>query len=79
VIQSEALSFALATRLPRPEAQAAVARLCREVEATGRALPYLAARDFLGTDWHAVLTQGGLGQGPAEGRAFAAIAAITQR
>ena len=78
MIQSEALSFALATRMPRPEAQAVVKRLCRELKATGRALPYLAAREFPGTDWHAVLTQGGLGQAPAEGRAFAAIAAITQ-
>ena len=79
MIHAEALSFALATRMPRPEAQAAVARLCHEVEATGTPLPDLAARDFPGTDWHAVLTQGSLGQGPAEGRAFAAIAAITQR
>jgi 3-carboxy-cis,cis-muconate cycloisomerase len=78
LIHAEALSFALATRMPRPEAQAVVKRLCREVEATGTALPDLAMRDFPGTDWHAVLTQGGLGQAPAEARAFAAIAAITQ-
>lgn len=78
LIHAEALSFALATRMPRPEAQAVVKRLCREVEATGTALPDLAARDFPGTDWQAVLTQGGLGQAPTEARAFAAIAAITQ-
>jgi hypothetical protein len=52
--------------------------MCREVEATGTALPDLAMRDFPGTDWHAVLRQGGLGQAPAEARAFAAIAAITK-
>ena len=71
LIHAEALSFALATRMPRPEAQAVVKRLCREVEATGTALPDLAMRDFPGTDWHAVLTQGGLGQAPTEARAFA--------
>jgi 3-carboxy-cis,cis-muconate cycloisomerase len=78
LIHAEALSFALATRMPRPEAQAVVKVLCREVETTGAALTDLAMRDFPGTDWHAVLTQGGLGQAPAEARAFAAIAAITQ-
>jgi 3-carboxy-cis,cis-muconate cycloisomerase len=77
LIHSEALSFALATRMPRPEAQAAVKRLCREVETTGTTLPDLAARDFPGTDWHAVLTQGGLGQAPAEAHAFATAATIT--
>jgi 3-carboxy-cis,cis-muconate cycloisomerase len=78
LIHAEALSFALATRMPRPEAQAVVKRLCREVEATGTALPDLAMRDYPGTDWHAVLAQGGLGQAPTEARAFAAIAAITK-
>jgi 3-carboxy-cis,cis-muconate cycloisomerase len=78
LIHAEALSFALATRMPRPEAQAAAKRMCREVEATGTALADLAARDFPGTDWQAVLTQGGLGQAPAEARAFAAVAAITR-
>jgi 3-carboxy-cis,cis-muconate cycloisomerase len=62
--------------MPRPDAQAVVKRLCREVEATGTALPDLAARDFPGTDWQVVLTQGGLGQAPAEAWAFAALATI---
>ncbi|MFZ9198699.1 MAG: lyase family protein [Paracoccaceae bacterium] len=77
LIHAEALSFALATRMPRPEAQAAVKRLCREAEATGTVLADLAARDFPSTDWQAVLTQSGLGQAPTEARAFAAVAAIT--
>lgn len=75
LIHAEALSFALATRMPRPKAQAAVKRLCHEVETSGADLTDLAARDYPGTDWQAVLTQGGLGQAPAEARAFAAVAA----
>lgn len=77
LIHAEALTFALARRLPRPEAQAAVKRLCREVEASGISLPDLATRDFPGEDWQAVLAQGGLGQAPAEARAFAAVASIS--
>ena len=72
LIHAEALTFALACHMPRPQAQAAVKRLCREVEETGAALPDLATRDWPGTDWGAVLTKGGLGQAPAEARAFAA-------
>lgn len=75
LIHAEALSFELATRMPRPEAQAAIKRLCQEVETSGADLTDLAARDYPGTDWQAVLTQGGLGQAPAEARAFAAAAA----
>ena len=71
VIHAEALSFALADRMPRPKAQAAVKRLCREAGETGVALPDLAARDWPGTDWAGLLARGGLGQAPAEARSFA--------
>ena len=72
LIHAEALSFALAETLPRPEAQAAVKRLCAEVTASGTSLAALASRDFPGTDWAVRLAASGLGQAPAEARAFAA-------
>ena len=72
LIYAEALSFDLAERMPRPAAQAAVKRLCQEVQQTGAALTDLAARDFPGADWAARLATAGLGQAPAEARAFAA-------
>ena len=71
LIHAEALSFALAAHMPRPDAQAAVKRLCREVEDTGTSLPDLAQRDWPGTNWAQTLAQHGLGQAPAEARAFA--------
>ncbi|SEO62186.1 3-carboxy-cis,cis-muconate cycloisomerase [Salinihabitans flavidus] len=46
LIHAEALSFALAAFLPRPEAQAEVKRLCREAGESGAALSALVARDF---------------------------------
>ncbi len=72
LIHAEALSFALAGTMPRPEAQAVVKRLCDEVAKTGQPLASLAARDFPGTDWAAHLALSSLGQAPAEARAFAA-------
>lgn len=71
LIHAEALSFALAETLPRPEAQAAVKRLCQEVMQTGTPLASLAIRDFPGTDWAARLASAGLGQAPIEARSFA--------
>jgi 3-carboxy-cis,cis-muconate cycloisomerase len=72
LIHAEALTFALAQSLPRPEAQAAIKKLCREAEAKGTPLPLLLARDFPATDWEAVVGGTGLlGQAPAEARAFA--------
>ncbi len=68
---TEALSFALATAMPRPEAQAAVKALCAEAVATGTPLILLAERRFPGHDLASVGATG-LGQAPAEARAFAA-------
>lgn len=70
-IFAEALSFALARRMPRPEAMPRVKALCDEAAASGRDLRDLAARDFPGVDWAAALAADMLGQAPAEARAFA--------
>jgi 3-carboxy-cis,cis-muconate cycloisomerase len=76
LILAEALSFALAERMPRPEAQALVKALCKEVMAGGQSLTDLAARDFPGTDWAATLSgPQALGEAPAEARRFAEAAA----
>lgn len=72
LIHAEALTFALARRMPRPKAQEVVKALCREVERTGIPLPTLAAREWPDQDWMKVLSGDGLGQAPAEARAFAA-------
>jgi 3-carboxy-cis,cis-muconate cycloisomerase len=65
-IHAEALTFALATLMPRPEAEAAVKRLCVEALATGTDLRAHAARD-----WPGIEVPLALGQAPAEARAFA--------
>jgi 3-carboxy-cis,cis-muconate cycloisomerase len=67
LIHAEALTFALATRMPRPNAAAEVASLCRRAQSEGRALPDLAraAHPWLGA-W-----QPDMGLAPAEARAFA--------
>lgn len=71
LILAEALSFALAQTMPRPEAQAAAKRLCTGARESGTALETLArARhpdlpsDLF--DWTAQM-----GQAPADARAFA--------
>ena len=74
-LMAEALTFALAGQLPRPEAAARVAALCREALESQTPLATLAARDFPGTDWAAALSgAGALGAAPQEARAFAATA-----
>lgn len=71
-LMAEALTFALADHLPRPEAAARVAALCREALETGTPLTALATRDFPGSDWAARLSGPAvLGDAPAEARAFA--------
>ncbi len=71
-IFAEALTFALTDTMPRPEAAAAVKRLCAEALTDGTDLRDLAARDWPGVDWPARLSRGMLGQAPAEAKAFAA-------
>jgi len=72
LVHAEALSFALAQHMPRPEAQAAVKTLCKDAIATGTPLTELAKSSFpdLGTSpFHA---NAQMGHAPTEARAFAA-------
>jgi 3-carboxy-cis,cis-muconate cycloisomerase len=72
LIFAEALTFALAARMPRPTAQEAVKALCQEALATGTHLRTLAERDYP-RDWSAVFDPARqLGLAPTEARAFAA-------
>lgn len=70
LIHAESVAFALAARLPRPQAVAETARLVAQAVAEGRALPDLArtAHPWLGD------LPPELGQAPTEARAFAAAA-----
>jgi 3-carboxy-cis,cis-muconate cycloisomerase len=68
LIHAEALSFALARHMPRPEAQAEVKRLAAEARATGRALPDLVAAAHPGLDLSGLTS---LGTAPQDARAFA--------
>lgn len=69
LIHAEALSFALARHMPRPEAQAAIKALCRAAQVPGApSLPDLVARDFPGLETDPT---GGLGTAPQEARDFA--------
>ncbi len=73
LIHAEALSFALAARMPRPEAQAAVKSLCGEARATGQPLALLAHRAQPDLDLSSVFDPGTqMGQAPALARGFAA-------
>ena len=70
---AEALTFALAETMPRPEAQDASKALVAEALKTNAPLPALAAQKFPGTDWAAKLApEALLGEAPALARRFAA-------
>ncbi len=76
-IHAEALSFALAAHLPRPDAQARIKTLCKEAQSTDTPLPHLIARDFPAIDLPGILLPNAiLGQAPAEARAFAQAVAM---
>ncbi len=70
LIHAEALSFALAGQMPRPEAQAEVKRLCRQALDTGTPLTALLADAWpdLAT---AMDTEQGLGTAPQDAQRFA--------
>ena len=72
LIHAEALSFALAEWMPRPEAQAVVKGMCAEAIATDTPLLTLAAQRFPQIGGQDRLTATGLGQAPSEALAFAA-------
>jgi 3-carboxy-cis,cis-muconate cycloisomerase len=72
LIHAEALSFALAAHMPRPEAQETVKALCREAAAEGRPLCALAAErwpDLVLADAFDAAAQTGTAE--ADARAFA--------
>lgn len=75
MMMAEALSFALAETMPRPEAQAAVKALCRAATDRGEPLSRIVAEAHpdLSGDLFDPRTQ--MGQAPAEARAFARLAA----
>lgn len=77
LIYAEALSFALARHMPRPEAQAAVKDLCKQVMSEGGSLSSRSSARWPDYDLAAAFdpaTQ--LGLAPADARTFAARAAI---
>ena len=72
LIHAEALSFALAETLPRPEAQAAIKRLCAEAGASRARLSDLVARDYPDLHLAAVFDPARqMGTAPDDARAFA--------
>jgi 3-carboxy-cis,cis-muconate cycloisomerase len=73
MIHAEALSFALAAHMPRPEAQAAVKALCREARDSHTPLSVLVRRDHPQIDIVGLFTPDRqMGQAPQEARRFAA-------
>lgn len=73
LIYAEALSFALAETMPRPDAQAAVKSLCLKAQDTGTSLADLAASEWPGTDWSALFTpRAQMGEAERLARQFAA-------
>ena len=72
LIHAEALSFALADHMPRPEAQAVVKALCREALDKRTPLKDLVVADYPDLDPDVFDPARGLGAAPAEARAFAA-------
>ncbi|MEM8629968.1 MAG: adenylosuccinate lyase family protein [Pseudomonadota bacterium] len=75
LIFAEALSFALARQMPRPEAQGAVKALCADVAKTGTSLADLANARWPETDLREVFEpRRQLGTAPVEARHFAAAA-----
>lgn len=68
-IHAEALTFALAFRVPRPEAEKQVKALLAEAGATGQPLATLAMRAHPALDWSAIMATS-LGQSPKDAVAF---------
>lgn len=75
MIHAEALSFALATKLPRPDAQAATKALCREAQESQTPLAILVARDHPDLDAKTLFDPAQqMGLASPEARRFAAAA-----
>ena len=72
LIHAEALSFALTSHMPRPDAQATTKALCREATTTQTPLKALVARDYPQLDTEPLFSaQTQMGQAPALARDFA--------
>jgi len=71
LIYAEALSFALAKSLPRPQAQAEVKALCQQVKEQATPLPDLARAKWPNISASLFTAQAQLGEAPAQARAFA--------
>ncbi len=77
-IHAEALSFALATNMPRPEAQAKTKELCQAAQETGKALSELTQDAFPDLDTSFFDPALNVGEAPALAKAFAAkVASLT--
>jgi 3-carboxy-cis,cis-muconate cycloisomerase len=73
LVYAEAISFELAATMPRPEAQAAVKKMCAEAVAGKTSLPALVMERFPEIDWQAILNPlAQLGDAPRQAREFAA-------
>lgn len=70
---AEALTFALAAEMPRPEAQARCKAICREAEATGKPLPEIARAAHPNLPATLFDPAQSLGTAPETARAFAAL------
>ena len=71
MIHAEALSFALAETMPRPEAQALVKKLCAEAQEQNTALRQLVARDHPQLDVQTLFdSRRQMGHAPDEALAF---------
>ncbi|SMX31593.1 class-II fumarase/aspartase family protein [Actibacterium lipolyticum] len=69
---AEALSFALAAQMPRPDAQAAVKALCKEAQESQTPLAQLANREWPGTDWAVLCSPAAqMGDAPQQAHRFA--------
>jgi len=78
MIHAEALSFALATQMRRPEAQNRVKALCREAQETGVPLGKLAKRDWPDLDVGLFDPARQMGTAPENARDFATQAAALE-
>ncbi|WP_136440109.1 class-II fumarase/aspartase family protein [Pacificoceanicola onchidii] len=74
LILAEALSFALAEHMPRPEAQAATKTLCAKARETGTPLEEIALAAYPALSKALFETKSQTGTAPEEARAFAAAA-----
>ena len=72
LLMSETLSFALARKMSRPDAQAEVKKLAAEVRETGKTLGELAIAKWPDLPQSIMSPNRSLGAGPAEARAFSA-------